>query len=217
MKIENTTIQALKNKESKLCNAAAVLGGIAVICLTSLIMCAGHATLACVMLCTAFACGIAAMSLAILRSKILLKELGLKSGQTVYLVVYHSLKVREVQIESINMFYGDRFIVTSYDTYVPYKNLYLTKEDAEKALSEFTSNLYSDVSQYLKITAPLSRSQKTEIEDSYKEYVRCCAFKACDFKIEDMIAYAAKKNKERQDEEFEKQALIGLYRAKFLG
>lgn len=154
-----------------------------------------------------------------LKHKSLLKFVGLKHGQTVYVVIHRGLRVESAKVCSIEPQSTLCPVVLYSGDYNPeWRNIYLTKEAADEALEAFASGLCRVVSGYVGYEGPLSRSDRSEIMDGYKKFLAnnqsVCP---TEFKVEDLVTFIVNHRKEQKDTESEKLKAKEALRNSFVG
>lgn len=149
----------------------------------------------------------------------LLKFVGLKNGQTVYVLVHRGLRVKSVKVCNIEPWCTlCPVAMYSADPDPEWENIYLTQKEADKALDTFISGLYRVVSGYVGYEGPLSTVDRNEIREGYKKFLAnnqgVCP---TEFKVEDLVTFIVNSRKEQKDAEGERVKAKEALRNSFTG
>lgn len=149
----------------------------------------------------------------------LLKFVGLKYGQTVYVVVHRGLRIRSGKVCGIEP-WSSLCPVSLYSAEPDpeWENIYLTQKEADKALDAFISGLYRVVSGYVGYEGSLSTVDRNEIREGYKKFLaNNQGVHPTEFKVEDLVTFIVNHRKEQEDTESEKLKAKEALRNSFTG
>lgn len=109
----------------------------------------------------------------VVEPRCLLRFVGLKRGQKLYAISYWDLSIVEAKAVEIDLNNIDRLVsITKFPTNPLHRDIYLTKREAEGALSWFLECLYRDVKNYVGFEGILSESAKEELREGFMRYMR---------------------------------------------
>lgn len=219
MKFDEKTFIHLRKKNT-IFNSIAVLFGIAAIVflpIGSVLLDNERIPTAFIFLGLCFAFVFLTMATVSLKAKHLLKFVGLKKFQRVFVVNHRGLSVTAVDVTGIDPWDTHCTIKTDFYTAVESEHIYPTRKEADKALQSFIDDLYKNVTDYIGFEGVLSRTDHEEIISGYKKFLAKNQYQSpTGVKAEDLVTFMVAYRQEQKVLEAQKEAAKNTLKDEFM-